>query len=80
MQKAKPYGEWLDSNLVKLNDLKIPNIRVEEYTDEERAKLQKAFGYTFEDFKNTIYPMAEKRCRSDQCNGNGYSACCTFKQ
>ena len=60
MQKAKPYGEWLDSNLVKLNDLKIPNIRVEEYTDEERAKLQKAFGYTFEDFKNTIYPMAEK--------------------
>ena len=58
--KAKPYGEWLDSNLVKLNDLKIPNIRVEEYTDEERAKLQKAFGYTFEDFKNTIYPMAEK--------------------
>lgn len=43
-----------------LNDLKIPNIRVEEYTDEERAKLQKAFGYTFEDFKNTIYPMAEK--------------------
>ena len=58
--KAKPYGEWLDSNLVHLNDLKIPNIRVEEYTDEERAKLQTAFGYTFEDFKNTIYPMAEK--------------------
>ena len=58
--KAKPYGEWIDSNLVLLNDLKIPNIRVEEYTDEERAKLQKAFGYTFEDFKNTIYPMAEK--------------------
>jgi glutamate synthase (ferredoxin) len=58
--KAKPYGEWLDSNLVKLAELKIPNIRVEEYTDEERAKLQKAFGYTFEDFKNTIYPMAEK--------------------
>ncbi len=56
---AKPYGEWLDSNLVKLEELKIPNIRVQEYTDEERAKLQKAFGYTFEDFKNTIYPMAE---------------------
>jgi len=56
---AKPYGEWLDSNLVKLEELKIPNVRVQEYTDEERAKLQKAFGYTFEDFKNTIYPMAE---------------------
>ena len=57
---AKPYGEWVDSNLVHLVDLKIPNIRVQEYTDEERARLQKAFGYTYEDFKNTIYPMAEK--------------------
>ena len=57
---AKPYGEWVDSNLVHLADLKIPNIRVKEYTDEERARLQKAFGYTYEDFKNTIYPMAEK--------------------
>ena len=55
---AKPYGEWVDSNLVHLADLKIPNIRVQEYTDEERARLQKAFGYTYEDFKNTIYPMA----------------------
>ena len=26
--KAKPYGEWLDSNLVHLNDLKIPNIQM----------------------------------------------------
>ena len=58
--KAKPYGEWLESNLVHLSDLKIPNVRVEEYTDEERQRLQKAFGYTYEDFKNTIYPMAEK--------------------
>lgn len=58
--KAKPYGEWLDSNLVHLSDLRIPNVRVEEYTDEERQRLQKAFGYTYEDFKNTIYPMAEK--------------------
>lgn len=57
---AKPYGEWVDSNLVHLADLKIPNIRVQEYTDEERARLQKAFGYNYEDFKNTIYPMAEK--------------------
>lgn len=57
---AKPYGEWVDSNLGHLADLKIPNIRVQEYTDEERARLQKAFGYTYEDFKNTIYPMAEK--------------------
>ena len=27
--KKQPYGEWLDSNLVELHDLKIPNIKVE---------------------------------------------------
>ena len=26
---SQPYGEWLDSNLVELKDLKIPNIRVD---------------------------------------------------
>ena len=54
----RPYGEWLDSNLVMLKDLKIPNQRVEEYSKEERAKLQKAFGYTYEDFRTSILPMA----------------------
>ena len=44
--KKQPYGEWLDSNLVQLRDIKIPNQRVVEYTPEERARLQKAFGYT----------------------------------
>src|SRR5699024_11790013 len=45
---AQPYGEWLDSNLIQLKDLKIPNLRVEEYTPEQRRRLQKAFGYTYE--------------------------------
>ena len=54
----RPYGEWLDSNLVMLKDLKIPNQKVEEYSKEERAKLQKAFGYTYEDFRTSILPMA----------------------
>lgn len=52
------YGEWLDSNLVELHDIKIPNKKVEEYSKEERARLQKAFGYTYEDFKTSILPMA----------------------
>ena len=55
---AKPYGEWVDSNLVHLADLKIPNIRVQEYTDEERARLQKAFGYTYEEYRKSILEMA----------------------
>ncbi len=55
---SKPYGEWLDSNLINLKDLKIPNKRVATHSKEERAKLQKAFGYTYEDFKTSILPMA----------------------
>ncbi len=54
----QPYGEWLDSNLVELHDLKIPNIRVEEYVGEALTRMQKAFGYTYEEYKNSIYSMA----------------------
>lgn len=56
----QPYGEWLNSNLVTLKELRIPNKKVEEFTDEERARLQKAFGYTYEDYKESILPMAQK--------------------
>lgn len=56
--KAQPYGEWLDSNLVELKDLKIPNIRVEEYTPKQRKQMQKAFGYTYEEYRNSICSMA----------------------
>ena len=55
----QPYGEWLDSNLVELKSLKIPNERVPEYTDEERSRLQKAFGYTYDEVKTSILPMAK---------------------
>ena len=53
-----PYGEWLDRNLVQLHDLPIPNHRVETYPPERLTQVQKAFGYTWEDVKDTILPMA----------------------
>ena len=55
----KPYGEWVDRNLVHLKDLKIPNQRVPEYTKEERQRMQKAFGYTYESVKAEILNMAK---------------------
>ena len=55
----KPYGEWVDKNLVELEKLKIPNKRVESYTKEERIRLQKAFGYTYEELKTSILLMAQ---------------------
>ena len=56
---AQPYGEWLDSNLTYLTDIPIPNERVPELSNEERSRLQKAFGYTYEEFKTAILPMAQ---------------------
>ncbi|MBO5489092.1 MAG: glutamate synthase subunit alpha, partial [Eubacterium sp.] len=56
--QKKPFGEWLDSNLVTLQELKIPNEKVKSYSKEERARLQKAFGYTYEEYRNSIYAMA----------------------
>lgn len=55
----QPYGEWLDSNLVSLKDLKIPNKKVEQYSSDDLMRLQKAFGYTYEDVKSSILPMAK---------------------
>ncbi len=57
--RRNPYGEWLDRNLVRLKDIPIPNKRVETYDDVRRTQLQKAFGYTYEDVKNTILTMAK---------------------
>ena len=45
----QPYGEWLESNLINLKDMRIPSIRVERYEGEELTKLQKIHGYSYED-------------------------------
>ena len=56
--KEQPYGEWLDHNLTELRDLKIPNIRVASHTHEELIRLQKSFGYTYEEYRKSIHEMA----------------------
>ena len=56
--KAQPFGEWLDSNLLHLSDLKIPNRRVPSLSGEKLARLQKAFGYTWENCHDGIRTMA----------------------
>ena len=48
----------LITTLYSFKDLKIPNQKVPMHTKEERARLQKAFGYTYEDLKTSILPMA----------------------
>ncbi len=54
----QPYGEWLDNNLVDLKSLPIPNKGVPFMDKEQRARLQKTYGYTYEQYKTMILPMA----------------------
>ena len=54
----QPYGEWLDSNLIELKNLKIPNQLVPTYRPEDLKRLQKAFGYSYEEVETSIKNMA----------------------
>lgn len=55
---SQPYGEWLESNLVKLQDIRIPNAKVERYKGKELTKLQKVYGYSYEDVTDYIKKLA----------------------
>ncbi len=55
--KAQPYGEWLKANLTSLE--KLPDApHVPEPDHETVLKRQKAFGYTHEDVRILMAPMA----------------------
>ena len=75
----QPYGEWLDRNLIQLKDLKIPNERVPEYKKEDRQKMQKAFGYTYESLRDVILPMAKNGGEGTAAMGIDTSARGTFQ-
>jgi glutamate synthase (NADPH) large chain len=51
-----PYGEWLRQHMVELNDLPGPS-EVKELATEELVRLQKAFGYTYEEITKNLAPM-----------------------
>ena len=59
LARRQPYGEWLDQHLVTLEELPVPNKKVEFYSQTHRDKLYKAFGYTYEDIMDAIVPMAK---------------------
>ncbi|MBQ0079517.1 MAG: glutamate synthase large subunit, partial [Eubacterium sp.] len=54
----EPYGEWLDSNLLKLKDIKIPNERTPIFSNVELHQQLKAFGYSYEEYLEEISHMA----------------------
>ncbi|HCW54021.1 MAG TPA: glutamate synthase large subunit [Clostridium sp.] len=54
-----PYGEWLEENLVTLDKMEESKKYKIEYDKETRKRLEKTFGFTYEEVKNTIVKMAE---------------------
>ena len=53
----KPYRRWLDENLIKLADIQSVS-EVREPDPDAVLQQQLAFGYTFEDLRKVILPMA----------------------
>ncbi len=64
MAAERPYQQWLDDNRLKLSDLpSVANLEQSEtavhlHTEDAVLQHQKAFGYTFEDLRLLITPMA----------------------
>ena len=78
--RRKPYGEWLDRNLVRLEDLKIPNRKVAAHTQAERDRLYKVFGYSYEDVSEEILPMAENGAEPTMSMGHDVPLAVLSKQ
>ncbi|MFA5157390.1 MAG: glutamate synthase large subunit [Candidatus Omnitrophota bacterium] len=57
MSGLKPYGQWLKDNLVELDNIPVPAVKKTDSQDLTRQL--KAFGYSREDLRNIIKPMAE---------------------
>ena len=54
-----PYGEWLDRQMLQLSELSAPNRASQQYTVQNRARIKKAFGYHYEDYRSSICVMAK---------------------
>src|SRR5439155_27334814 len=60
MAARKPYKQWLSENLVRLEDLPVPSSApsVNGREPQDLLEQQKAFGYTVEELKMLLMPMA----------------------
>lgn len=56
--KYQPYGKWLKDGMVELENTK--SRKAKEIKVKDLLEIEKAFGYTREDLKFIIKPMAEK--------------------
>src|SRR5207247_1666917 len=58
MAARRPYRKWLDANLTRLAELPPPERVPPDYEPETFLPRQQAFGYTIEDLRLLMTPMA----------------------
>jgi glutamate synthase domain-containing protein 2/glutamate synthase domain-containing protein 1/glutamate synthase domain-containing protein 3 len=58
ISQAKPYGTWLKEGMVELSS--IPDAKEEKFSSLDILTHLKAFGFSREDLKTIIKPMADK--------------------
>lgn len=57
LASRRPYRQWLSDNLVRLESLPAP-VSPNGHEEEPLLKMQRTFGYTLEDLRILIAPMA----------------------
>jgi glutamate synthase (NADPH) large chain len=55
----QPYKQWLNEYKIKIADLEAPSRTYSHYDPEKLQRLQVAFGFTAEDLRMVLAPMAE---------------------
>ncbi|HWP57747.1 MAG TPA: glutamate synthase large subunit [Candidatus Acidoferrales bacterium] len=56
---ARPYRQWLKDNLVRFDELPNPPEKEPPYNHEATLERLQAFGYSFEDLRINMGPMAQ---------------------
>ncbi|PON18864.1 glutamate synthase large subunit [Candidatus Entotheonella serta] len=58
LASAQPYQQWLDRHLVRFDDLPTPPDEAPAYDHQTTLQRLQAYGYSFEDLRVNIGPMA----------------------
>jgi len=69
LAKKQPYRQWLKENMLTVDDLP-PMATVNGHLDQPLVKLQRAFGYTLEDLRILMAPMATDGAEAIGSMGN----------
>ncbi len=72
MAQRQPWGDWISQNLIRFDELPATESSavVPDLGDEQLLTLQKAFGYTREDVRILMTPMAQNAMEAIGSMGN----------